>query len=111
MQTTIGARVHDVVVGGTLQIYAFLKYIIIFTFSDLQDERQQSYPPTLESTTNSTNRQSSSPPPSGESQKPPFGCGCGKCTFFTFIERGCPNPIPTSSSFPYLDLSRLTHEQ
>ena len=43
------------------------------------------------------------------SQKPPFGCGCGKCTFFSFIERGCPNPIP--SAFPYLDLSGLTCEQ
>ena len=45
------------------------------------------------------------------SQKPPFGCGCGKCTFFSFIESGCPNPIPSASSFPYLDLSGLTHEQ
>ena len=45
------------------------------------------------------------------SEKPPFGCGCGKCTFFNFIERGCPKPIPTASSFPYLDLSRLTCEQ
>ena len=49
-----------------------------------------------------------SPPPS---EKPPFGCGCGKCTFFSFIERGCPTPIPSASSFPYLDLSGLTHEQ
>ena len=45
------------------------------------------------------------------SQKPPFGCGCGKCTFFSFIEGGCPSPIPSASSFPYLDLSGLTHEQ
>ena len=45
------------------------------------------------------------------SHKPPFGCGCGKCTFFTFIERGCPTPIPSSSSFPYLDLGGLTSEQ
>ena len=46
------------------------------------------------------------------SQKLPFGCGCGKpCTFFSFIERGCPTPIPSASSFPYLDLSGLTHEQ
>ena len=45
------------------------------------------------------------------SQKPPFGCGCGKCTFFTFIERGCPTPVPSASSFPYLDLSGLSHEQ
>ena len=52
-----------------------------------------------------------SPPPTEGSQKPPFGCGCGKCTFFSFIERGCPTPIPSASSFPYLDLSGLTHEQ
>ena len=45
------------------------------------------------------------------SQKPPFGCGCGKCTFFSFIESGCPNPIPSARAFPYLDLSGLTHEQ
>ena len=45
------------------------------------------------------------------SKKQPFGCGCGKCTFFSFIERGCPTPISSASSFPYLDLSGLTHEQ
>ena len=45
------------------------------------------------------------------SQKPPFGCGCGKCTFSSYIESGCPNPIPSASSFPCLDFSRLTHEQ
>jgi len=45
------------------------------------------------------------------SQKPPFGCGCGKCTFFSFIESGCPNPIPSAGAFPYLDLSGLTPEQ
>ena len=50
-------------------------------------------------------------PPSEGSQKSPFGCGCGKCTFFSFIERGCPTPISSASSFPYLDLSGLTHEQ
>ena len=45
------------------------------------------------------------------SHKQPFGCGCGKCTFFNFIVGGCPTPIPSASSFPYLDLSGLTHEQ
>ena len=54
---------------------------------------------------------STSPHPSEASQKLPFGCGCGKCTFFTFIERGCPIPLPSASSFPYLNLSGLTHEQ
>ena len=66
------------------------------------------------STTSSTKcsaDDSTSHPPSEESQKPPFGCGCGKCTFFSFIERGCPTPIPSASSFPYLNLSGLTHEQ
>ena len=51
------------------------------------------------------------PPPNVQCKKSPFGCGCGKCTFFSFIERGCPTPIPSASSFPYLDLSGLTHEQ
>ena len=45
------------------------------------------------------------------SQKPPFGCGCGKCTFYSYIESGCPNPIPSASSFPCLDLTRLTRKQ
>jgi len=81
--------------------------------TDIEHQRQQSYAPTLEYTSTSPNGHSSSstPTPSGESQKPPFGCGCGKCTFLTFIERGCPNPIPTASSFPYLDLSRLTDKE
>ena len=48
---------------------------------------------------------------SESSQKPPFGCGCGKCTYFSFIESGCPNPITSTSSFPYLDIGGLTHEQ
>jgi len=48
---------------------------------------------------------------SENSQKSPFGCGCGKCTFFSFIESGCPKPITSTSSFPYLDTSELTHEQ
>ena len=56
---------------------------------------------------------STSPSPSRVSQKPPwpFRCGCGKCTFFKFIERGCPMPIPSASCFPYLNLSGLTNEQ
>ena len=58
-----------------------------------------------------SNNGSTSPPLTEGSHKTPFGCGCGKCTFFSFIERGCPTPIPSVSSFPYLDLSGLTHEQ
>ena len=49
--------------------------------------------------------------PSEGPWKPPFGCGCGKCTFFSFIERSCPTPIPSASSFPYLDVSELNCEQ
>ena len=47
------------------------------------------------------------------SKSPPFGCGCGKCTFFSFLERGCPKHISSTSSFPYLDISGLTdtHQQ
>jgi len=61
-------------------------------------------------------RTSVSPRPSSSTQKegsrkPPFGCGCGKCTFVSFLESGCPNPIPSASSFPYLDLTGLTSEQ
>ena len=66
-----------------------------------------------ESTIVSSSKHSSntSPFPTDGSHKTPFGCGCGKCTFFSFIERGCLTPIPSASSFPYLDLSGLTHEQ
>ena len=45
------------------------------------------------------------------SQRPSFGCGCGKCTFLSYLENGCPNPISTTSSFPYLNTSGLTDEQ
>ena len=50
-------------------------------------------------------------PPNEGSQKLPFGCGCGKCTFFSFLERHCPTPLPSVSSFPYLNLSGLNHQQ
>ena len=45
---------------------------------------------------------------SSQSEGQPFGCGCGECTFFRC---GCTNPIPSASSFPYLDISGLTHEK
>ena len=66
-----------------------------------------------ESPTTSVTRHSgsTSSPPSEGSQQFPFGCGCGKCTLLSFVESGCPTPIPSVSSFPYLDLSGLTHEQ
>ena len=48
---------------------------------------------------------------SSAGERPPFGCGCGRCTFFSYIERGCPTPTPSASSFPYLNLGGLTHEQ
>jgi len=59
----------------------------------------------------SVSPRSSSSTQSEGSQKPPFGCGCGKCTFFSCMESGCPTPVPLASSFPYLDLSGLTEEQ
>ena len=45
------------------------------------------------------------------SLRPSFGCGCGNCTFLSYIENGCPHPIPKTSSFPCLNVSELTHEQ
>ena len=68
---------------------------------------------TSESTTTLAARYSSStsPPLNDEPPKTPFGCGCGKCTFFSFIESGCPMPISSASSFPYLNVSGLTQEQ
>ena len=75
-------------------------------------QKRQSHNCSTESLTTSSARHSGcTSPPSEVSQKPPFGCGCGKCTFFSFIEKGCPTPIHSASSFPYLDLSRLTNEQ
>lgn len=55
-------------------------------------------------------KHSSSTNPPTSKEQPPFGCGCGKCTFFSFLESGCPEPISSASSFPYLDVSRLTDE-
>ena len=54
---------------------------------------------------------STSSPSSEGSQKPPFGCGCGKCTLFSFIQKGCSNPISSENSFPYLDISGLTDKE
>ena len=82
--------------------------------NELAEEIEEKYcVPEEQSPTVSMPKHSGSPshPPSEGPQKPPFGCGCGKCTFFSFIKKGCPTPIPSASSFPYLDLSGLTHEQ
>jgi len=45
------------------------------------------------------------------SQRPSFGCGCGNCTFLSYIENGCPEPISKTSSFLCLNVSGLTHDQ
>ena len=46
-----------------------------------------------------------------ELQSQAFGCGCRKCSFEDFLEKGCPNPITTMSSFPSLDTKELSHSQ
>ena len=68
---------------------------------------------TPESVTTSAEIKSNSTicPSSTGSEKPPFGCGCGECTFFTFMVTGCQKPTPSVSSFPYLDPSEVTPEQ
>jgi len=45
------------------------------------------------------------------SQRPSFGCGCGNCTFLSYIENGCPDPISKTSAFPCLNVSELTCDQ
>ena len=52
-----------------------------------------------------------SPGPSSSTQRPSFGCGCGNCTFLGYLENGCPSPMATISSFPYLNTSGLTDKQ
>ena len=68
---------------------------------------------TLENVTTGAAAQSSSTicPSSKGSERPPFGCRCGNCTFFNFIVIGCPKTIPSVSSFPFLHLSGLTPAQ
>ena len=77
-------------------------------FAPPSTERTFLAPPAVVTSERPTTIDSTTHPPS---DKPPFGCGCGKCTFFNYIDSGCPTPIPSASSFPYLDLSGLTHEQ
>ena len=45
------------------------------------------------------------------SQRPSFGCGCGNCTFLSYIENGCPDPISKNSAFPCLNVNELTCDQ
>ncbi len=40
-----------------------------------------------------------------------YGCGCGGCSFDSLFEKGCPKPIPTMSSFPYLNTEGLDESQ
>lgn len=46
-----------------------------------------------------------------ELQSQAFGCGCRKCSLEDFLEKGCPNPVTTMSSFPSLDTNGLSHSQ
>ena len=77
----------------------------------LKDEGGQSHASESAITSVAEHSSSTSPSPCKVSQKPPFGCGCGRCTFFSFVDKGCPMPITLASSFPYLNLSGLTSEQ
>ena len=36
-----------------------------------------------------------------------FGCGCGSCSFSSFIEKRCPHPVSSQSGLLYLDTSGL----
>ena len=51
------------------------------------------------------------PTPKEGPQKPPFKCGCGNCTWTSFISGCCPARTSSASSFPYLDTSGLSHKQ
>ena len=76
----------------------------------LEDHKRQSN--ASESPTASAIQYDNTSPSASEgSQQPPFGCGCGKCTFLSFLERRCPTPISSVSSFPYLSLSGLNDQQ
>ena len=76
-----------------------------------KDHKRQSYASERPTASAVQYTDNASHPPSEGSQKQPFGCGCGKCTFFSFLEGYCPTPISTVSSFPYLNLSGLNHHQ
>ena len=80
------------------------------TETRLEDHDRQSHD-SESPTSSAVQYDNTSPSTSEESQQPPFGCGCGKCTFLSFLERHCPTPISSVSSFPYLNVSGLNHQQ
>lgn len=41
----------------------------------------------------------------------PYGCGCGDCTFSTFLDNGCPKPKGATSHFPFLNTEGLTENE
>ena len=80
------------------------------TETRLEDHERQSNA-SESPTANAVQYDNTSPSTSEGSQQPPFGCGCGKCTFLSFLERRCPTPMSSVSSFPYLNLSGLNDQQ
>ena len=40
-----------------------------------------------------------------------YGCGCGKCSLNTFLNQGCPEPVKSRSSFPYLNTKGLNESE
>jgi len=103
---SFGVHVSALPMGALSQDY--MQFMIKCTTPNAEISSQDKKGP---STGAATYERHTHSPPSEESQNLPFGCGCGKCTFFSFIESGCPTPIPSASSFPYLNLKGLTEEQ
>ena len=58
------------------------------TETRLKDHKRQSH---ASETASAVQHDNTSTPPSEGSQKPPFGCGCGKCMLLSFVERRCPS--------------------
>ena len=95
----------------------------MYTFAELYDgttatsietrfkEHESQFNASESPTASAVQYDNTSPSTSEGSQQPPFGCGCGKCTFLSFLERHCPTPISSVSSFPYLNLSGLNDQQ
>ena len=88
-------------------MYNFAEMFDITTASSIETglkDHNASGSPTVQNDNTSIN-------PSEGVQKPPFGCECGKCTFLSFLERRCPTPTSSVSSFPCLNLSGLDGQQ